>query len=75
MQEPRICQIFLERDRFLDTNIELDNINLPERVNKNHVIDAHGRRRVYLCKTTNLFIGNGRLDEDKHLRRLSTYTI
>jgi len=57
---------FLERDRFLDTNIELDYINLPERVNKDHVIDAHGRRLVYLCKTTNLFIGNGRLDEDEH---------
>ena len=31
---------FLERDRFLDTNIELDYINIPERVNKDHVIDA-----------------------------------
>ena len=36
------------------------------RVNKAHVIDAHGRRFVYFCKTTDLFIGNGRLDGDKY---------
>ena len=33
------------------------------RVNKDHVINAHGRRFVYFCKTTDLFIGNGRLEE------------
>ena len=64
---------FLERDRFLDTNTELNYIHLHERVNKDHVIDAHGRRLVYLCKTTNLFIGNGRLDEDKHLGSFTFY--
>ena len=36
------------------------------RVNKDHVINAHGRRFVYFCKTTDLFIGNGRLDGDKY---------
>ena len=35
-------------------------------VNKDHVINAHWRRFVYFCKTTDLFIGNGRLDGDKY---------
>ena len=36
------------------------------RINKDHVINAHRQRCVYFWKTTDLFIGNGRLDGDKY---------
>ena len=55
----------LDFDRYLDDeDIFLNDILLQPRVNSDHVIDAHGRRLLLLCQTSDLLIANGRLHDD-----------
>ena len=51
-------------DRFLSLQ---SNVYISPRVNKDRVLDAHGKRLINLCKSTNLLIGNGRLHDDKNI--------
>ena len=59
---------FIIFDKHLDENTELEyNINNNARINKDHVIDARGKRLISLCKSANLLICNGRLLEDSNI--------
>jgi len=54
-------------DQFLDNNSDLQqNICPSMRINMDPVLDAHGKRLIQLCKSTNMLICNGRLCNDKH---------
>ena len=55
---------FIIFDRFLDDNSLPPTLDAVQRINKDHVLDAHGKRLTDLCKTTNLLIANGRLHND-----------
>ena len=55
---------FIILDKHLDENTGLEyNIN-NIRINKDHVIDARGKRLISLRQSANLLICNGRLLED-----------
>jgi hypothetical protein len=53
-------------DKYLDENYPFVNrINIPERVNRDHGIDTHGRRLLDLCISTGLSIANVRVSHDR----------
>ena len=40
---------------------------LTNRVNADNTIDSYGRRLLLFCQTTNLFLANGRLGDDRNV--------
>ena len=44
----------------------LDTCNIPERTNKDRVLDYNGLRLIDLCHTTGMLIANGRLLNNKY---------
>ena len=56
---------YLDFDRYLDDE---DNFISPfvlqPRVNKDHVVDSHGRRLLLLCQSSGLLMANGRVHDD-----------
>ena len=59
-----------QTDRYLDDeDAFLNDIVLQRRVhvNTDHVLDTHGRRLLLLCQTSDLFIANGRVHEDRSI--------
>ena len=56
---------FLTYDRYLDDeDIFAIDSHIHTRVNKDHVLDTHGRRLLLLCQTSDLIIANGRTLDD-----------
>ena len=56
---------FIVFDKYLDNDSAVEPFfRGSDRVNKDHVLDTHGKRIIDLCKSTNLLIGNGRLHSD-----------
>lgn len=59
---------FIIFDNYLDNNNQLSNdVFIPKRVSKDHVIDVHGKRLIELCQSTSFIIGNGRLHNDRDI--------
>lgn len=61
---------FIVYDRYIDVGPDEDIVrytDIPERVNKDRVIDTYGRRLLELCKSTNLLIANGRWGFDNNI--------
>lgn len=59
---------YLEFDRYLDDeDCFVTDIVLQPRVNKDHVLDTHGRRLLLLCQSSGLLIANGRVHEDRNI--------
>ena len=57
----------LDFDEYLDDEDDCQmsfQTSIPPRVNRDHVVDASGRRLLLLCQTVNLIIANGRLYGD-----------
>lgn len=57
----------LDFDEYLDDEDDCEmsfQTSIPPRVNRDHVIDASGRRLLLFCQTVNLIIANGRLYGD-----------
>ena len=55
----------LDFDQYLDEEDSfINDFVLQPRVNKDHVLDAHGRRLLLLCQSSGLLIANGRVSED-----------
>ena len=48
-------------DKYLDESENLFT-DLPIRISKDHVLDAHGRNLLALCQTTDMCIANGRIE-------------
>ena len=56
---------FFTYDRYLDDeDIFAIDSHIHTRVNKDHVLDTHGRRLLLLCQTSDLIITNGRTLDD-----------
>ena len=54
--------------RFLNHEAnQFSNSVIINRVNKDHVLDTHGRRLIQLCQSSDILIGNGRLCNDKKI--------
>lgn len=51
---------FLDFDKYLEDEDDFIADEILIRENKDHVLDAHGRRLLLLCQSTNLLIANGR---------------
>lgn len=57
----------LDFDKYLDEERDFSNfsdLQIRDRVNKDHVLDPSGRRLLLLCQTSNLIIANGRVLSD-----------
>lgn len=55
----------LDFDKYLEDNDLFSNIShVPMRVNKDHIVDSHGRKLLDLCKSSGFIIANGRLGDD-----------
>ena len=57
----------LDFDEYLDDKGDCEmsfQTIIPPRVNRDHVVDASGRRLLLFCQTVNLIIANGRLYGD-----------
>ena len=49
-------------DKYLDESDDDLFTDLPIRISKDHVLDAHGRNLLALCQTTDMCIANGRIE-------------
>ena len=55
----------LDFDKYLEDNDLFSNIShIPMRVNKDHIVESHGRKLLDLCKSSGFIIANGRLGDD-----------
>ena len=58
---------YITDDDFLNQDIQLfPNVDDFPPSNKDKVLDLQGKRLIQLCKTTNVLICNGRLNQDKN---------
>ena len=65
---------FLGFDKYLEDEDDFIADEILLRVNKDHVIDAYGRRLLLLCQKTNLLIANGRYFEDSEIGEFTFVT-
>lgn len=59
----------LDFDKYLDEENDFSNfsdLQIRDRVNKDHVLDTSGRRLLLLCQTSNLILANGRVLGDSN---------
>ena len=55
----------LDFDKYLEDNDLFSNIShIPIRVNKDYIVDSHGRKLLDLCKSSGFITANGRLGDD-----------
>jgi hypothetical protein len=51
---------FLDFDKYIDNDLMIVNkLDIPDRVNKEHVVDIHGRRLLDVCISTGLILTIG----------------
>ena len=63
---------YITGDRFLSHEAnQFSNSVIINRVNKDHVLDTHGRGLMQLCQSSDILIGNERLCNDKKHRKFS----
>ena len=64
---------YIEFDKYIDHDLSmvLDTCNIPERTNKDRVLDYNGLRLIDLCHTTGMLIANGRLLNDKYIGKFT----
>ena len=59
---------YLTFDTYLDVRLnDYINIEIPPRVSIDSILDNNGRRYLNLCKSSELLIGNGRLEADQFI--------
>ena len=64
---------YIEFDKYIDQDLSmvLDTCNIPERTNKDRVLNYNGLRLIGLCHTTGMLIANGRLLNDKYIGKFT----
>ena len=64
----------LDFDKYLeDDSLFTTMSHVPIRVNKDHMLDSHGRKLLDLCKSSGFVIANGRLGDDYGVGEVTYY--
>ena len=64
----------LDFDKYLEDDYLFTTMShVPIRVNKDHILDSHGRKLLDLCKSSGFVIANGRMGDDYVVGEVTYY--